>query len=256
MSGLKNFKKSEYPDFFDAEYSFFTYDIKFWRAIVKQYSDDGCVLDLGSGTGRVAIELLMAGYNVDCVDIDRYMLESIRHKVRDIKSKANIRLIKSDITKLNVGKKYSCIISTFNVIPLILSNSKFIVMFKNIRDMLSEDGIFVFDAPILDDEYLDLIKTPSEYQFKFNESLISKRGKVSIRQDEGTFIMKADYYLESGENKSRRMFGVSKKHRIITPQYIDLIARHVGLKVKHTWGDYDKSKLNKYSRRLIWGLTR
>ena len=70
------------------------------------------VLDAGCGTGRVAIRLASRGYAVVGVDIDASMLEVARAAAPEL------RWVQADLSRLDLGQRFSLVVSAGNVIPL------------------------------------------------------------------------------------------------------------------------------------------
>ena len=101
------------------------------------------ILDLGCGTGIHAEMLYDKGYDICGVDLSEEMLNEARESAK--KSNKNIEYICSNITELNINKKYDVVTSLFHVISYISSNEDLLKTFKNIKNHLNEGGLFIFD---------------------------------------------------------------------------------------------------------------
>ncbi|MBU3109537.1 methyltransferase domain-containing protein [Clostridium gasigenes] len=65
--------------------------------IDKYFSNDGSVIDIGSGPGRYSIELLKRGYEVDLLDISQEELNIAKNEIEKLGLKANNYYCKSAI---------------------------------------------------------------------------------------------------------------------------------------------------------------
>ena len=65
--------------------------------IDKYFSNDGSVIDIGSGPGRYSIELLKRGYEVDLLDISQEELNIAKDEIEKLGLKANNYYCKSAI---------------------------------------------------------------------------------------------------------------------------------------------------------------
>jgi len=61
-------------------------DLDLYLALANR--SGGPVLELGSGTGRLAVPLADAGYHVTAVDVDPAMLERARRRVAEVGGEA------------------------------------------------------------------------------------------------------------------------------------------------------------------------
>ena len=102
------------------------------------------ILDLGCGTGNHALILAKRGYKVTGVDISENMLTLARRKAA--KAGLNIELIKGDITRLDLGKKFDAVICMFAVMGYQTSNSDFLGACASTRLNLRDNGLFIFDC--------------------------------------------------------------------------------------------------------------
>src|SRR5262245_10170456 len=73
-------------------------DVPFWRALALQAG--GPVLELGCGTGRIAIPLGRAGISLVGVDRSDQMLARARQRVRRSQLQDRVRLVRGDIRLL------------------------------------------------------------------------------------------------------------------------------------------------------------
>lgn len=66
----------------DLECGRYTADLPLWRELAA--AESGPVLDLGAGTGRVALDLARAGFEVVAVDLEQEFLDTLRERAGDL----------------------------------------------------------------------------------------------------------------------------------------------------------------------------
>ena len=69
------------PVWHDVECAAYTADLDLWRSLAADAG--GPILDLGCGTGRVALDLAERGFDVTGVDSDPELVEALRARARD-----------------------------------------------------------------------------------------------------------------------------------------------------------------------------
>jgi SAM-dependent methyltransferase len=81
----------------------------------KAVASGGPVLELGAGTGRVAIPIAEAGISVTAVDLDGGMLEKLREKVFALPPAVQSRIAvhQADMRKVRVNDRYALVIIPF-----------------------------------------------------------------------------------------------------------------------------------------------
>src|SRR3954466_2012996 len=90
----------EYAPFYDWENArtLGRQDVPFWRAVASQTK--GRVLELGCGTGRIALPLARAGVSLVGIDRSAPMLARARARVRRARLGSRLQLVRGDIRHL------------------------------------------------------------------------------------------------------------------------------------------------------------
>ncbi|WP_082233772.1 class I SAM-dependent DNA methyltransferase [Halobacillus massiliensis] len=100
------------------------------------------ILDLGCGTGEIAIDLSQEGYQVTGVDLSEDMLSVASQKDTERK----VQWLQQDITKLEGLSGYDCVVSYCDVINYIPDEAKLQSVFSNTYTALNKGGFFLFDV--------------------------------------------------------------------------------------------------------------
>jgi SAM-dependent methyltransferase len=104
----------------------------------------GAVLELGCGSGRVALHLAGAGARVVGLDHSGPMLECLRSKViRTSAETANrIRLHEADIADFDLGERFSLIVAAYNTLCYLLQPDELRTCIRAVRSHLEPGGRF------------------------------------------------------------------------------------------------------------------
>ena len=82
----------------DVECGGYRADLPLWHALAREAG--GPVLDVGAGTGRVALELARAGHQVTALDIDPDLLAVLRERAGDLP----VRTLVADAAAFDAGE--------------------------------------------------------------------------------------------------------------------------------------------------------
>jgi SAM-dependent methyltransferase len=82
----------------DVECGGYRADLPLWHALAREAG--GPVLDVGAGTGRVALELARAGHQVTALDIDAELLAVLRERAGDLP----VRTLVADAADFDAGE--------------------------------------------------------------------------------------------------------------------------------------------------------
>jgi SAM-dependent methyltransferase len=127
-------------------------DIGFYESLAR--TTGGPVLELACGTGRIALALATAGFDVVGIDSSEGMLSIARRKVAELPAEARDRvtLIHQDMSELNVARCFGFVFVPFRSFQHLLTIELQVKCLKSIRPHLEASGrlaLHLFD-PRLD----------------------------------------------------------------------------------------------------------
>ncbi len=150
-----------------------TKDIELYTNLITV--DDGSVLELACGTGRLLIEFLKKGIACDGLDMSAPMLDICRKKLTAKNLQSN--LYHANILSFDFPNPYKTIFISGGSFQLIPSFDEAIEGLKKIYDSLEDGGKFICDLWIPWDEIIA------------NEQSTWKVGRVSEREDGSKLIV-------------------------------------------------------------------
>src|SRR5258708_2278237 len=109
-------------------------------------SEGRSALELGVGTGRIALELAARGVDVHGVDISPAMLRRLQEKPGADK----LQTTRADMSQLALGRCFGVIYAVFNTFFSVLTQDAQIRTLECVRDHLEPDGAFVLEAFVPD----------------------------------------------------------------------------------------------------------
>jgi len=128
---------SYYDQFIDNELN------DLYLKIIKKYFDEGTVIDLGTGTAPVAVELAKLGFSVTATDISPSMLEMAYNTA--VMEDVHVNLYIHNILE-KINSQYDIVTMTSDVINYLESKDEVLTVFENVAEALHNKSIFIFDA--------------------------------------------------------------------------------------------------------------
>ncbi len=110
--------------------------------IVQHTKKDGAVLDLGTGTGPLAIALAKEGFYVTATDISEEMLSVAYNNA--LEEDVHVNFFLHDILD-TVNRDYDIICMSNDVINYIEQDTNIIKVFQNVSLAMNSESIFIFD---------------------------------------------------------------------------------------------------------------
>jgi ubiquinone/menaquinone biosynthesis C-methylase UbiE len=217
-------------------------DIAFWSALVRlrasATSARQAVLELGCGTGRVAIPVANTGATVIGIDRSASMLDRARMRVRRAKLQSRVKLIRGDIRHLPFpDQTFPLVLAPYGMLQSLLDERVLSETLTDVRRVLERHGMFgvelVADLPAWD-EYSNRV------------TLRSARGPhgkpiqliETVRQDRRNRITRFEQeFVEGrGTTATRKKFRLAFRN-LTVPQMVQRLEK-AGLEVSALLGDY------------------
>lgn len=98
----------------------YTADLPLWRELAAAQA--GRVLDVGAGTGRVALDLAAAGHEVVALDLDRALLAALES--RD--DAGAVRTVAADAQAFDLGERFALVIVPMQTVQLLGDRGAFL----------------------------------------------------------------------------------------------------------------------------------
>jgi len=138
---------------YDYEYAGFDSDIHFYLERLKTNRIRGLILDLGAGTGRVALALARAGYSVVGLDNSPAMLRRARRNRRRLGGEAALRVkfSQQDMTDFRFRRSFAAAIISFSTLAMLTGPEQHLSCLTRIHEHLEPGGRLFIDlfAPSL-----------------------------------------------------------------------------------------------------------
>lgn len=101
------------------------------------------ILDLACGTGNMTYRFAEKGKKVVGLDGSEQMLAVAQKKMSD--SEGRIEFVQADLRDFSLPYKFDFVFSVFDSINYILTRRGLRKVFANVKQVLEDDGIFIFD---------------------------------------------------------------------------------------------------------------
>lgn len=212
------------------------------------------VLELGCGTGRIAVPLAAAGSRVTGVDISPAMLAAARDRAEGLR----VRLVEGDMRALDLGERFGAVFVPLGGLQHMTTADEVVAALATVARHLAPGGQAVVDveAPHPD----DWLPGPRPLLQHWTRSLppepgspggtVTKLVAVEGRPVESLREVTYHFDIQPPEGPLQR---VTQQFtlRVITAGEMELAARLAGLRVASWLGDHDGSPPREGDDRLI-----
>jgi SAM-dependent methyltransferase len=196
------------------------------------------VLELGVGTGRVAIPLAARGVTVHGIDASAAMLDQLRAKP----GAENIRLTLGDFAHVEGDRDYAVIFAAFGTFFCLASQEEQVDCFRSAARALSADGVFILEASVPD--FSGFVR---HQNVRVAELSLDRVTATFTQHDRGaqTTTGQNVMFTESGI----RLMPVHVRYA--WPSELDLMGRLAGLRLRERWQDWERTPFTNESARHV-----
>jgi SAM-dependent methyltransferase len=196
-------------------------------AFIAELARKGPALELGIGTGRIAIPLVERGVEVHGVDASEEMVAKLREKTGG----SGIPVTMGDFAGVPVEGDYPLIYIPFNTFFGLLTQEDQVRCFRSAAAHLTPDGAFLLEAFVPDLSRFD------RGQRVDSTHLDSDRVEINVARHQPasqTVVSAHVMFTESGT----RIYPV--RLRYAWPTELDLMAQLAGMRLRERWGGWNR----------------
>jgi SAM-dependent methyltransferase len=220
----------------------FPYDADAAAAVefLSALSPGGRILELGIGTGRIALPLAGLGHEVVGVDTSPEMLAQLAEKDPD----QRIEVVESDMADPQVKGRFGVVTMLYNTIAALLTQELQMRCVASVASLLDDEGRFVVEAKV---PVFALGASPTINMTGLDEEQIRTLSFEVIHHDHLNQMLRYRHvYLADDGLKI-----LPSVHRYVHLSELDLMARLAGLELVDRFGDWQRGPLHPHSLRHI-----
>jgi SAM-dependent methyltransferase len=201
-----------------------------------ELAGSGRALELGIGTGRVALPLARRGVPVHGIEMSKAMVARLRAKP----GAEEIGVTVGDFATVTVDGTFSVAYLVFNTILNLTTQAAQVACFRNVAAHLEPGGCFVIEAEVPD--LLRLVPGETTLAFRvtedkwgFDEYDVANQGLVS-------------HHFEIVDGRVER---ISIPFRYAWPSELDLMAEIAGMRLRDRFGGWEREPFTSDSRKHV-----
>jgi SAM-dependent methyltransferase len=196
-------------------------------SFLAELAGGGRALELGIGTGRIAVPLAGRGIDIAGIDSSEAMIARLRAKPGG----QDIPVTIANFLEVDVEGEFAVVYIPFNTLFALTTQEEQVRCFQNVARHLTEDGVFVVEAFVPDVSRYDRHQRVSVDQVNNDHVLLEVSRHDPVRQMSDTQHV---VLSESGT----KLYPV--RIRYAYPSELDLMARLAGLRLRERFGGWHR----------------
>ena len=223
----------------------------------------GSTLELGCGTGRIAIPMAMSGVDVVGLDNSRAMLACCLEKLEAIgEMPGSLRLIQGDMAAFELDARFDFIAMPYRTFMHLLTPVDQKRALTAVRRHLADDGVFIVNlwaaTPSAIAPYIGLEE--HEYRYAGKHAIPGTETALldhcAASYDEFRQVFTEDHFLQELDADAEVVDSVelSLTRAWTTPREMQHLVELCGFAVEAVFGDFDCGPFTSESTEMIWVL--
>jgi SAM-dependent methyltransferase len=209
--------------------------------LLVELAAGGRALELGIGTGRIALPLAARGVSVHGIELSNAMAAQLHAKPGG----ADIGVTIGDFATTTVEGSFSLAYLVYNTIMNLTTQAEQVTCFRNVAAHLEPGGCFVIEVGVPSLRRLPPGETfqvfsGSENYWGIDEYDVANQGLIS-------------HHLRSVDGKLERF---SVPFRYVWPAELDLMAELAGMRLRERWSGWNREPFTSESTKhvSVWEL--
>jgi len=244
-----------WADIYDSVYSYVRDDIPFY--VEMALGSGGPVLELGCGTGRVAIPVAEAGVNITGLDFSQAMLEVARRNERQRATlSGSITLLHADMRDFHLDERFALVIIPFRGFLSLLTVEDQVKTLGAIKSHLAPGGRLAFNVFVPD---LDMLVQEGDTPYHLRDVTDPDTGRPMVLWHQSAYdnhnqIMDVRIIAEELDEKGTMLRRFYRDFRIRYAHRWEIyhLLETCGFKVEGLYGDFDRSPFDESSTEMVW----
>jgi SAM-dependent methyltransferase len=204
--------------------------------VLAELAGGGSALELGIGTGRIALPLAQRGVPVHGIEMSRAMVARLRAKPGG----EDIAVTIGDFATTTVDGTFAVAYLVFNTISNLTTQDSQVECFRNVAAHLEAGGCFVVEVGIPELQRLPPGETirafhVSETRWGIDEYDVATQGLTS-------------HHFEIVDGGVERL---SVPFRYTWPAELDLMAQLAGMRLRERWSSWEREPFTSTSRKHV-----
>jgi ubiquinone/menaquinone biosynthesis C-methylase UbiE len=211
-------------------------DVAFWQGLARQQA--GAVLELGCGTGRLALPLLKAGADLVGIDRSEAMLGRARTKARRAGLSRRARFVRGDIRRLPFRTRpgFGLVLAPYGMLQSLTRERDLADTLASVARVLKRDGLFGIDlVPDLPrwSEYTRRVTLSGSRDARTHLTL-----RETVRQDTRRRVTMFDQEYVERRGGQKRVHRFALTFRTLSVPQMRRRLEKAGFRIRAVLGDY------------------
>ncbi|MBA2878899.1 class I SAM-dependent methyltransferase [Anoxybacillus ayderensis] len=221
-----------------------------WCALVERavssYQTGKRMLDLGCGTGELALRLAEKGFDVTGIDVSEQMLAIAQMKAQE--RGVDLSFFQQDMRDFGPFEPFDTIVIFCDSLNYLLQEEDVVATFSRVYDQLKSGGLFLFDVHSL---------------FKM-ENVFLQHGTFASNDDEVSYIWNCypgswphsvehelTFFVRLDEGVYERVDEMHVQRTYDVDRYATWL-KQAGFRLLHIWADFTEQQPTNESERIFF----
>ena len=169
----------------DVECAAYTADLELWRVLAD--TARGHVLDLGCGTGRVALDLAGRGHEVTGIDSEPELIAALENRARE--RELSVDCVVGDARSFDLGRTFALVISPMQVVQLLGGPDGRGQMLAAVRRHMQPAGLFAAALANPFEDWSDEESLPPLPDVREEDGWVYSSTPIAVRRATRSFVI-------------------------------------------------------------------